>query len=149
MTKKKVVLASGAFDLLHYGHLAFLEEAKRAGGKDAKLIVIVARDSAVQARKGRKPIIPEDQRTALIQGLKIVDEAILGFEQMDLQKVIDELKPDIVAFGYDQADLKEEVEEIVRRKGLQIEIFQASKFRSEDIDSSTKIKRRILEDTKT
>lgn len=143
------MLASGAFDLLHYGHLAFLEEAKRAGGKDAKLIVIMARDSAVQARKGRKPIIPEDQRTALIQGLKVVDEAILGFEHMDLEKVIDELKPDIVAFGYDQADLKEEVEEIVRRKGLQIEIFQASKLRSEDIDSSTKIKRRILEDTKT
>jgi FAD synthetase len=52
-TKKgKVVVASGTFDLLHLGHVRFLEEAKKAGGKNAELIVIVARDSTVKARKG-------------------------------------------------------------------------------------------------
>ena len=50
--KKKVVVASGTFDLLHLGHVRFLEEAKKAGGKDPELIVIVARDSTVKARKG-------------------------------------------------------------------------------------------------
>jgi len=52
--KKKVVLASGTFDLLHFGHVKYLEEAKKAGGKNAELIVIVARDSTVEKRKGKK-----------------------------------------------------------------------------------------------
>jgi FAD synthetase len=66
VTKKKIVLASGTFDLLHLGHVRFLEEAKKAGGKNAELVVIVARDSTVKARKGKKPIMPEDQRRALV-----------------------------------------------------------------------------------
>ena len=77
--RKKTVLATGAFDLLHYGHLAFLEEAKKAGGRNARLIVIVARDKTIEARKGKKPVVPEDQRRALMEALKPVDDAILGF----------------------------------------------------------------------
>ena len=53
--KKKVVLASGVFDLLHLGHVKFLEEAKKAGGPNSELVVIVARDSTVEKAKGRKP----------------------------------------------------------------------------------------------
>ena len=68
--EKKVVLASGVFDLLHLGHVRFLEDAKRAGGKNAKLIVIIARDSTVEKTKGRKPIMSEDQRCALVESLK-------------------------------------------------------------------------------
>jgi FAD synthetase len=60
--KYMIVLASGVFDLLHLGHVRFLEEAKKAGGKNAELIVIVARDSTVEKRKGKKPIMSEDQR---------------------------------------------------------------------------------------
>ena len=56
------VLASGVFDLLHYGHIRFLEEAKKLGEPNAKLIVIVASDDTVARAKGRSPIIPEDQR---------------------------------------------------------------------------------------
>ncbi len=63
--KKKVVLASGVFDLLHLGHVRFLEEAKKAGGENAELVVIIARDSTVEKTKGKKPIMSEDQRRAL------------------------------------------------------------------------------------
>ena len=49
--KKKIVLASGVFDLLHMGHVKFLEEAKKIGGKKSKLIVIVARDGNVEKIK--------------------------------------------------------------------------------------------------
>ena len=52
---RKVVLASGTFDLLHFGHVRFLEEAKRTGGEGAKLVVVVARDSTVMERKGERP----------------------------------------------------------------------------------------------
>lgn len=143
--KRKVVLATGAFDLLHYGHLNFLQEAKKMGGRDARLIVIVARDRTVEARKGKKPIVPEDQRRALIEALKPVDDAILGFEDMNYEAVIDKLNPDIIAVGYDQSDIKSSVEELIQRKGLKIRVFQTRKFAVDDIDSSSKIKRRVIE----
>jgi len=143
--RRKIVLATGAFDLLHYGHLNFLEEAKRAGGRNAKLIVIVARDKTVEARKGKKPVVPEDQRRALIEALKPVDEVILGFEDMNYEAVIEKLKPDIIAVGYDQSDIRRSVEEIIKKKELKIKIFDARKFSEDDIDSSSKIKRRVIE----
>ncbi len=149
LPRPKIVLATGAFDLLHYGHLSFLEEAKKAGGKGARLVVIVARDSVVRKRKGKNPVVPENQRTALIQALRIVDRAILGFDEIDIERVITDLKPDVVAFGHDQTDLKEKVEEIAHRKKLPLKIFQASKFSSDDIDSSSQIKKRILENAQT
>jgi FAD synthetase len=61
---RKIVLASGVFDLLHLGHVRFLEEAKKAGGRNAELVVIIARDSTVEKRKGERPIMPENQRCA-------------------------------------------------------------------------------------
>lgn len=59
MRRRKLVLATGAFNLLHFGHLKALEDAKKAGGQGSRLIVIVARDKTVERRKGRKPIVPE------------------------------------------------------------------------------------------
>jgi len=143
--RRKIVLATGAFDLLHYGHLDFLEEAKKAGGRNARLIVIVARDKTVEARKGKRPVVPEDQRRALIEALKPVDDAILGYEDMNYEAVIEKLKPDVIAVGYDQLDIKRSVEEIVKKKGLKIKIFEAERFSADDIDSSSKIKRRVIE----
>lgn len=143
--RRKIVLATGAFDLLHYGHLNFLEEAKRAGGRNARLIVIVARDKTVEARKGKRPIVREDQRRALIEALKPVDDAILGFEDMNYSAVIEKLKPDVIAVGYDQSDIKRAVEEIIEKKGLKIKVFEAKKLSADDIDSSSKIKRRVIE----
>ena len=72
---RKVVLASGVFDLLHLGHVRFLEEAKKSGGPGARLTVIVARDSTVQERKGARPVMPENQRCALVSSLRVVDDS--------------------------------------------------------------------------
>jgi FAD synthetase len=77
-TRKTIVLASGVFDLLHLGHVKFLEEAKQAGGKNTQLVVVIARDRTVEKAKGRRPVMPENQRRALVESLKVVDEAILG-----------------------------------------------------------------------
>ncbi len=148
-TKKgKVVLASGTFDLLHLGHVKFLEEAKKAGGPNAKLVVIVARDSTVKKRKGRAPIIPEDQRRALIEALKVVDEALLGYEDFNIERTIEKIKPDIIAVGHDQSGIEREVRRFIEEKGLKIEVVKIRKFGREELNSSSKIMRKIIESYK-
>jgi FAD synthetase len=143
--KKKVVLASGVFDLLHLGHVKFLEEAKKAGGKNAELIVIIARDSTVEENKGRKPIMPENQRRALVESLKVVDEAVLGFEKFDLGDVIERVKPDVIALGYDQEDMEKGVQEYVDKHRLNIKVIRIGKFEEDELDSSSKIRKKIVE----
>ncbi|MDI6847201.1 MAG: FAD synthase [Candidatus Bathyarchaeia archaeon] len=143
--KRKIVLASGTFDLLHLGHVKYLEEAKKTGGRNAELIVIVARDSTVEKRKGTKPIIPENQRRALVDSLKVVDEAILGYEEFDIEKVIEKIKPDVIALGYDRGDIEQTVRNYVKEKRLKIKIVKIGKFGEDELNSSSKIKQRIIE----
>jgi FAD synthetase len=143
--KKKVVLASGVFDLLHLGHVKFLEEAKKAGGKDAELIIIIARDSTVEKNKGGKPIISENQRRALVESLKVVDEAVLGFENFDIGNVIKRVKPDVIALGYDQTDMEKDVKKYVKRHRLNIKVVRIGKFEEDELDSSSKIRQKIIE----
>ena len=143
--KKKVVLASGTFDLLHLGHVRFLEEAKKAGGKNAELIVIVARDNTVKARKGKKPIMPEDQRRALVESLKVVDEAILGWEDFSIEKVIERINPDIIAVGHDQVGIEREVMKAIEEKRVSIEVAKIGRFGKKELDCSSKIVRKIIE----
>jgi FAD synthetase len=140
-----VVLASGVFDLLHLGHVKFLEEAKQTGGKNAKLVVIIARDSTVGKAKGRKTIMPENQRRALVESLKVVDEAILGLEDFDIGDVIERIKPDIIALGYDQKDVEEKVKAYVEKRGLKVKVVRVGKFEADELDSSSKIRQRIVE----
>ena len=143
--KGKIVLASGTFDLLHLGHVRYLEEAKKAGGPNAKLVVIVARDSTVKKRRGTKPIMSENQRRALVGSLKVVDEAILGYEDFDIEKVIEKIHPDIIALGYDRGDIEQSVRRYIEEKKLNIQVVKISKFSEDELDSSSKIKQKIIE----
>ena len=143
--KRKIVLASGVFDLLHLGHVKYLEEAKRAGGRNAELIVIVARDSTVEKRKDKKPIVSENQRRALVESLKVVDEALLGYEQFDIEKVVERIKPDVIAVGHDQDSMEQTVKNYVKEKGLKIKVVKIDKFGEDELNSSSKIKQKIIE----
>jgi len=142
------VLASGVFDLLHYGHIRFLEEAKRVGGPGSRLVVIVARDETVRRLKGKKPIMPEDQRRALVEALRVVDEALLGYEDMDFGAVIEKIRPDVIAVGYDQDDVERQTLRTLEEKRLNLRVVKIGRFGSEDLNSSSKIKRKIVEDWK-
>jgi FAD synthetase len=143
--KRIIVLASGVFDLLHLGHVKFLEEAKAAGGVSAKLVVIIARDSTVEEAKGRRPIMPENQRRALVESLKVVDEAILGVQNFDMGNVIETVKPDVIALGYDQADIEKQVKTYVAEHGLKVKVVRVGKFEAEELNSSSKIRQKIVE----
>jgi FAD synthetase len=146
--KKKVVLASGTFDLLHFGHVKYLEEAKKAGGKNAELIVIVARDSTVEKRKGKKTVMPEDQRRSLVESLKVVDEAILGFEDFSIDKVIEKINPDVIAVGHDQEGIEREVRKAIAEKKYNVQVAKIGRFGKKELNSSSKIMRKIVESFK-
>ena len=143
--KKIVVLASGVFDLLHLGHVRFLEQAKRAGGKNAELVVIIARDSTVEKTKGRKPIMSEDERCALVASLKVVDRTVLGYENLDIGEVIENIKPDVIALGYDQEEMAREVQSYVAHHKVKVKLLRIGKFGENSLDSSSKIKQKIIE----
>ena len=136
---KTIVLASGTFDLLHLGHVRFLEEAKKSGGNNAKLVVIVARDSTVKAQKGKNPVMPADQRRALVESLKVVDEASLGQEGVSIQQVIENIKPDIIAVGHDQFGTEKQVLKAIKESGLKITVAKIGKFGKQELDCSSKI----------
>ena len=143
--KQKTVLASGVFDLLHLGHVKFLEEAKKSGGKNARLVVIIATDRTVEKTKGRKPIMSENQRRALVESLKVVDEAVLGSEEFDIGEVVESVKPDVIALGYDQTDMEQRVQKYVDALKLGIKVVRVGKFEEDELDSSSKIRQKIVE----
>ncbi|MFX0200101.1 MAG: adenylyltransferase/cytidyltransferase family protein [Candidatus Hodarchaeota archaeon] len=138
------VCAFGTFDVLHLGHLRYLEEAKRLGGPHSELIVVVARDSSVKEIKGHTPVFPEQHRVTLVAELKPVDRAVLGDEDPDKFIIIEKLKPHILAIGYDQwVDLNHLREELNDRGLKHIQIVRLAKFEDELGGSSTLIKKRI------
>jgi cytidyltransferase-like protein len=141
----KVVLAGGVYDVLHLGHLAALTEAKRLGDV---LVVVVATDITVETLKERKPIFPQEDRRALVEGLKPVDIAILGYEDVGFgfEQVLAEVKPDIVAFGYDQEKLEKIVAEIIGRHNLKIRMARLPRFESERYVSSSLLRQRLSEE---
>lgn len=138
----KVVLTGGVFDVLHVGHLAALKEAKSLGDI---LIVIIASDSTVKKTKGKSPVFPEEQRRILLEGLKPVDKALIGFEEINLKQTIEELKPDIIAIGYDQDLIELYVKEALNELGISVEVVRLKKYDVKDLDSSTKVKRKVVE----
>jgi cytidyltransferase-like protein len=141
----KVILAGGVYDVLHVGHLAALTEARGLGDV---LVVVVATDTTVQTLKGRKPVFPEEDRRSLVEGLKPVDIAILGYEDVGFgfEQVLAEVKPDIVAFGYDQEKLEGTVTEIIQRRNLKITIIRLSRFERERYLSSSSLRQRLSEE---
>jgi FAD synthetase len=143
LARRKIVLATGAFDLLHLGHVRFLEASKRRGGPGAKLIVVVARDKTVLDRKGRIPILPESQRRELVGSLRVVDNAILGHKHLDLLGILREVKPDIVSVGYDQKQIKASVDKLLRKERLGIRVVRVAKFGPDGLNSSTRIKQKV------
>jgi len=142
-SKLGIVLVGGVYDILHLGHLAVLAEAKTYGDI---LVVVVATDVTVETLKGRRPVFPEEDRRALVESLRPVDAAILGYEDvgMGYDQIIDEVKPSIIALGYDQDSVARMVTQLVERKKLSIRVVRLSKFDKEKYLSSSAIRQRFF-----
>lgn len=142
--RKRVVVA-GTFDIIHVGHIRFLWAAKRLA-PDSELVVIVARDSTVRRLKGREPVFNERERAEIVASLKPVDRVVLGNElnEHGLFDILLELKPDIIALGYDQRVDEEELRRWCERHGLRCEIVRLPKFEG-GLVSSSDVRRRVLQ----
>lgn len=141
----KIVLAGGVYDVLHLGHLSALREAKGLGDV---LVAVVATDATVKLLKGRRPIFPESDRRALVEGLRPVDKAILGYEDVGFgfEQILMDVMPDIVAFGFDQENLEKTVREIIERRKLRIQMARLSKFEHEEYRSSSSVRQKLSEE---
>ncbi|BDC36390.1 MAG: FAD synthase [Candidatus Methanoliparum thermophilum] len=133
------VLATGTFEILHPGHLLYLENAKSFGDE---LYVIVARDKNVKHKP--KPVISENQRLKMVSSLKIVDKAILGSEN-DMFESLNDINPDIIALGYDQHFKEDWLKKELEKRGINAKIVRITRSLDCELCSSGRIRKKIYE----
>ncbi len=133
-------MATGVFDILHPGHVMFLREARKLGDE---LVVVVARDSTAAKLKHR-PIVHEEDRRFMVEALKPVDLAVLGYED-DMYRIVEELRPDIIVLGYDQKFSEKGIEGECRKRGIEVKVVRLPRFGDGDIHGTRKIIGRIVE----
>ena len=126
----KKIVVFGSFDPLHEGHRDFFRQAKKLGDY---LVVVVARDENIKKIKKHEPRLGEEKRLQAVKGETIIDEAVLG-DIGENYMILDKIKPDIIAVGYDQKipkGLKDKVKryKIVTLKPFKPEIYKSSKIR--------------------
>jgi D-beta-D-heptose 7-phosphate kinase/D-beta-D-heptose 1-phosphate adenosyltransferase len=98
---KRIVFTNGVFDLLHPGHLRYLQQARELGDL---LVVAVNSDRSVRANKGEsRPITPELERIEILEALTCVD-AVVVFDEDTPHAVISALQPDVLVKGADWAE---------------------------------------------
>ena len=135
------IMATGTFDIIHPGHGYYLEESKKIGGKNAYLVVVVARDSTVRSKK-RVPVVDEKQRLEVIKMIKCVDEAYLGDEK-DMFKVVKKIKPDIITVGPDQKYDIDELKNQLVEQGINADVVKIEGYKKSNLDSTCKIIKKI------
>lgn len=114
------VVAQGTFDLLHPGHVHYLEDAAQYGDE---LHVIVARRANVTHKP--KPILSDRQRRDMVAALDAVDDARLG-HPTDIFVPIEAVDPDIIVLGYDQHHDESAIAAALEKKGIDCRVERAS-----------------------
>jgi len=117
---KRIVFTNGCFDLLHLGHVRYLEKAKSLGDV---LVVGVNSDSSVRKLKGpKRPILSQGERTEILSGLGCVDYITI-FNEADPLKLITSLKPNLLVKGGDWTRDQIVGREVVERSGGELVII--------------------------
>lgn len=134
------VMASGVFDILHTGHISYLEQAKALGDE---LYVVVASDNTVRKNK-HEPITPERMRVRIVSALKPVDVAMIGNDSGDMFAILDEIRPDIIVLGFDQKFDENNLSEELKKRGFNIAVKRADQS-GEDLEATRAIIKKIRE----
>lgn len=135
----KRVVATGTFDLLHPGHLYYLEKSRERGDE---LHVIVARDVNVVHKPA--PVVPEEQRLCMIESLAVVDEARLG-DTEDMFRPIEEINPAVITLGFNQHFSEDSLREGLKHRGIHADVVRIGAYEGPGFTGSRQIMRRILE----
>ncbi|QDI89329.1 FAD synthase [Candidatus Nitrosopumilus sp. SW] len=114
----KVVLAGGVFDIIHPGHIYTLNAAKELGDV---LVVVVATDNTAVKMKKRQPLHSQEQRQELVNSLSMVDLCLIGQED-DIFKTVNNVRPQIIALGYDQAHQEKFITEGCKKINLDAKV---------------------------
>lgn len=116
---ERIVLANGCFDLLHVGHIRYLEGARREGDV---LVVGVNSDASERALKGGgRPILPQQARAELVAALNVVDYVLI-FDEPDVAALLTALRPDVHAKGTDYTVRTVPERELAARLGVRVVI---------------------------
>ena len=134
-------MAVGVFDLLHAGHLHYVEQAKSLGDE---LIVVVAHDDTVRKQK-HEPVTNQELRRRMVEGLKPVDKSIVGNPPSEpIFDILNIVKPDIIALGYDQKHSRDSIKSGLEDNGWgQVQVIRVEGL-ADDLDGTRKIIARIL-----
>ena len=134
-------MAVGVFDLLHAGHLHYLQQAKSLGNH---LTVVVAHDDTVRLRK-HEPVTNHDLRRRMVDGLKPVDDAIIGNPpDVSIFEILPKVNPDIIALGYDQEHAEDSIKNKLQELGYSSILVTRVEGLTEDLDGTRKIIARII-----
>jgi rfaE bifunctional protein nucleotidyltransferase chain/domain len=124
---KRIVMANGVFDTLHVGHARYLAGAKAEGDV---LVVAVNSDSSVPSLKGPgRPILDEQARALLVAALRVVDYVVI-FSEPNVEKLLEELRPDVHAKGTDYTADSVPERAVAARLGIRVAIVGDSKDHS-------------------
>ncbi len=133
--REKTVMAFGAFDILHPGHIHYLKQASRYG----RLVVVVARDESIKMLKGRRPLFGERSRLEIVGALKFVHKAVLGNRIKDpeeMYRILLRYRPDFIVLGYDQRIDELELRRSLERYEIKARIKRERPFNSNVFKSS-------------
>jgi rfaE bifunctional protein nucleotidyltransferase chain/domain len=124
---KTIALANGCFDLIHVGHIRFLQEAKKKG--DVLIVALNADDSVRQIKGALRPIFDQDDRADIISAIEFVDYVII-FNEPTVAKLLHSIKPDIHCKGTDYTYETVPEREVVKEYGGTISIVGDAKDHS-------------------
>jgi D-beta-D-heptose 7-phosphate kinase/D-beta-D-heptose 1-phosphate adenosyltransferase len=117
---ERIVFTNGCFDIIHAGHVGYLEEARRQGHR---LVVAVNSDASIKRIKGDgRPINPADRRMAVLAGLESVDW-VLSFDEDTPERLLQSIKPDVLVKGGDYRIDQIVGSEIVKGYGGKVKIL--------------------------
>jgi D-glycero-beta-D-manno-heptose 1-phosphate adenylyltransferase len=118
-SRRKIVFANGVFDLLHVGHVRYLEAARAEGDL---LVVAINSDSSTRKLKGEgRPILTERARAALVAALRVVDYVVI-FDEPDVNSLLKELSPNVHAKGTDYTPDTVPERELAAALGIRVAI---------------------------
>ncbi len=132
MDMKRVVIF-GVFDGLHEGHKALFREAKKYGDE---LVVVLTPDIVVQKLKKHAPKLTFEERKTHLRREDDIAKVIEGDAELSSWAVIGRVSPDVIVLGYDQVELRKDLEQFMGQTGLSIPLIIAPAFKPEEMHSS-------------